>query len=203
MNEAETRAELIDPALKAAGWGIVEHSRIRREVIAPGRLVGNGKRASPEFADYVLVYRGEKLAVIEAKKLAQGINDGYLTPFKVRQVETTLDEYTYTLEDELLEGEVDEEKVYTEADFNRIIEIEEWESYRVQVLMNEIDQNQKTLVFCASQPNPLLVAIESSLINRSFSRGTLVNSKSFWILCWRNILKKVSANSIKTNYLNC
>jgi hypothetical protein len=33
MNEAETRAELIDPALKAAGWGVVEASRVRREVI--------------------------------------------------------------------------------------------------------------------------------------------------------------------------
>jgi len=68
MNEAETRLELIDPALKAAGWGQVENSRIRCEVIASGRLVGSGKRANPEKADYVLVYRGEKLAVIEAKK---------------------------------------------------------------------------------------------------------------------------------------
>ena len=68
MNEAETRAELIDPALKALGWGTVEHSRIRREVIAPGRLLGHGKRATYEYADYVLVYKGEKLAVIEAKK---------------------------------------------------------------------------------------------------------------------------------------
>jgi len=439
LNEAETRAELIDPALKGSGWGIVEHSRIRREVIAPGRLVGNGKRAHPEFADYVLVYRGAKLAVIEAKKrdlpdteglgqakryaekletrfaystngdgiyqvdlltgiegyishyptpedlwnatfneanqwrdlfatvpfedrsgtwevryyqhnaikhvleaichgrdrilltmatgtgktcvafqlawklfhsrwnlsrepirrprilfladrniladqaynsfsafpddalvridpdaikkrgrvpkngsifftifqtfmtgrdesgnptpkfsdyppdffdfiiidechrggasdestwrgildyfapavqlgltatpkrannadtyayfgepvytyaLKQGINDGYLTPFKVRQIETTLDEYTYTVEDELLAGEIDEEKVYAEADFNRIIEIEERERYRVQVLMSEIDQNQKTLVFCASQPHALAVR---NLINQ-------------------------------------
>nr|WP_017653506.1 hypothetical protein [Fortiea contorta] len=68
MNEAETRAELIDPALKAAGWGVIEGSRIRREVIAPGRLVGNGKRAQSDIADYVLIYRGKKLAVIEAKK---------------------------------------------------------------------------------------------------------------------------------------
>ena len=68
MNEAETRAELIDPALTAAGWGVIEHSRIRREVIAPGRLIGNGKRAKADISDYVLVYRGEKLAVIEAKK---------------------------------------------------------------------------------------------------------------------------------------
>ena len=46
MNEAETRADLIDPALAAAGWGVVDGSRTRREVIAPGRLTGSGKRSA-------------------------------------------------------------------------------------------------------------------------------------------------------------
>jgi type I restriction enzyme R subunit len=68
MNEAETRAELIDPALKTAGWGIVEASRVRRAVIAPGRLQGAGTRGKQEIADYVLTYRNHKLAVIEAKR---------------------------------------------------------------------------------------------------------------------------------------
>ncbi len=68
MNEAETRAELIDPALKDAGWGVVDGSRVRREVITLGRLQGAGKRAKQDIADYVLIYRGQKLAVIEAKK---------------------------------------------------------------------------------------------------------------------------------------
>ena len=68
MNEAETRAELIDPVLKAAGWGVVDGSRVRREVIAQGRLQGSGKRAPADIADYVLVYKGQKLAVIEAKR---------------------------------------------------------------------------------------------------------------------------------------
>ncbi len=433
MNEAETRAELIDPALKAAGWGVIEGSRIRREVIAPGRLIGNGKRAKADIADYVLVYWGEKLAVIEAKKrdlrdtegleqakkyaeklqtrfaystngigiyqvdmhtgaegyikqyptpdglwettfsednkwrnlfaaipfedksgtwearyyqhnaikhvleaicqgqdrilltmatgtgktfiafqlawklfqsrwnlsrqptrrprilflsdrnilanqaynsfsafpddalvridpeaikkrgrvpkngsifftifqtfmtgrddagnptpkfsdyppdffdfiiidechrggasdestwrgileyfspavqlgltatpkrannadtyayfgepvytyaLKDGINDGFLTPFKVKQIETNLDEYIYSTEDELIEGAVDETRIYTEADFNRIIEIAERERYRVQLFMEQIDQNQKTLVFCANQDHALAV----------------------------------------------
>ncbi len=440
MNEAETRAELIDPALKAAGWGTIEHSRIRREVIAPGRLLGHGKRATSELADYVLLYKGEKLAVIEAKKrdlpdtegvaqaknyaekletrfaystngrriyqidmhtgaetyiaqyptpdqlwhltfsqenlwrdrfaaipfedrsgtwearyyqhnaikhvleaiaqgtdrilltmatgtgktfiafqlawklfqsrwnlsqqptrrprilfladrnilanqaynafgafpedaliridpdeirkkgrvpkngsifftifqtfmtgkdeagnpapkffdyspdffdfiiidechrggatdestwrsileyfapavqlgltatpkrennadtyayfgepvytyaLKSGINDGYLTPFKVRQIQTNLDEYTYSLEDEMLEGMVNEEKLYTEKDFNRIIEIEERERYRVQLFMEAIDQTQKTIVFCATQHHALAVR---NLINQT------------------------------------
>ena len=68
LNEAETRAELIDPALKAAGWGVVSNSRIRRELITPGRLMGDGTRAKPKYADYVLIYKNQKLAVIEAKK---------------------------------------------------------------------------------------------------------------------------------------
>jgi predicted type IV restriction endonuclease len=47
MNEAETRAELIDPALKAAGWGVVDGSRVRREVIAPGGWRARAGAASP------------------------------------------------------------------------------------------------------------------------------------------------------------
>lgn len=68
MNEAETRAELIDPALKHAGWGVVSGSRVRREVLAPGRLQGAGQRTASDIADYVLFYRGQKLGVVEAKR---------------------------------------------------------------------------------------------------------------------------------------
>ncbi|NEQ29866.1 MAG: DEAD/DEAH box helicase family protein [Leptolyngbya sp. SIO4C5] len=433
MNEAETRAELIDPALRAAGWGVVASSRVRREVIAPGRLVGGGRRAAAEFADYVLEYRGHKLAVIEAKRrsepdtlgvaqanryaakletrfaystngdgiyqidrrtghegyisqyptpddlwaatfseenvwrdrfadipfedrsgtwearyyqhnaishvleaicdggnrilltmatgtgktfvafqltwklfqsrwnlsykptrrprilfladrnilanqaynafsafpddaliridpdtikkrgrvpkngsvfftifqtfmagkdkagnpapnfgdyppdffdfiiidechrggakdestwreileyfspavqlgltatpkreanadtyayfgepvytyaLKDGINDGFLTPFKVRQIETTLDEYLYSPDDDVVEGAVESDRLYTESDFNRIIEIKERERYRVQLFMEMINQSEKTLVFCATQDHALAV----------------------------------------------
>lgn len=79
MNEAETRAEHIDPALKAAGWGVVDGSRVLREaqcVIAPGRLQGSGQRAKAEIADYVLVHRNRKLAVIEAKAWAKPYTEG-------------------------------------------------------------------------------------------------------------------------------
>ncbi len=69
MNEAETRAELIDPALAAAGWSVVEGSRVRREFpITLGRLEGYGRRGKSLTADYVLEYRNTKLAVVEAKR---------------------------------------------------------------------------------------------------------------------------------------
>src|SRR5258708_5781575 len=76
MNEAETRAELIDPALRAVGWGIVADSRVRRETICPGRIEGAGQRGKPEIADYVLTFRNHKLAVIEAKARDKGDTEG-------------------------------------------------------------------------------------------------------------------------------
>ena len=245
MNEAETRAEHIDPALKAAGWGVVEGSRIRREyVITLGRLEGSGRRGKPLIADYVLEYRNTKLAVVEAKawdepltkgvaqakdyatkmairhtyasngrgiyaidmetghegavasyptpeelwkrtfakanawrdpfatvpfedrggyfqsryfqdiaveRVMEAIADGFLTPFKVKQISTTLDEYVYTPDDTVVEGQVEEGKLYTEGEFNRAIVINERERKRVDIFMSQINQQEKRLVFCASQ----------------------------------------------------
>jgi type I restriction enzyme R subunit len=89
--------------------------------------------------------------------LKDGINDGFLTPFKVRQIETTLDEYLYSPDDDVVAGEVESDRTYTESDFNRIIEIKERERYRVQLFMELINQNEKTLVFCATQDHALAV----------------------------------------------
>jgi type I restriction enzyme, R subunit len=98
------------------------------------------------FGDPVYIY-----------SLKEGINDGFLTPFKVKQIATTLDSYVYTADDQLVEGEVEEGRRYTEDDFNRVIEIKERERYRVKLFMDAIDQKQKTLVFCATQEHALAV----------------------------------------------
>ncbi|WP_373886194.1 EcoAI/FtnUII family type I restriction enzme subunit R [Sphingobium sp. CFD-1] len=95
--------------------------------------------------------------------LKEGINDGYLTPFKVRQIGTTIDEYVYTADDAVIEGAVEDGKRYTEGDFNRTIEIRERELYRVKTFMDMIDQREKTIVFCASQPH---AGIVRDLINQ-------------------------------------
>ena len=77
MNEAETRAEHIDPALAVAGWDVVEGSRIRREYpITLGRIEGAGRRGKALIADYVLEYRNTKLAVIEAKAWDKPLTEG-------------------------------------------------------------------------------------------------------------------------------
>lgn len=115
-----------------------------------------GLTATPKRKDNVNTYRyfGEPIYTYSLK---EGIQDGFLTPFKVKRIQTTMDDYVYTSDDEIVEGEVEQGKVYTEPDFNKIIEIMEREKKRVTVLLNEIDQSEKTLVFCASQAHALAV----------------------------------------------
>ena len=77
MNEAQTRAELIDPKQKESGWGVVEGSKILREhPITKGKLKTGHGRAKPLFADYVLVYKGRKLAAMEAKSDELEVGEG-------------------------------------------------------------------------------------------------------------------------------
>ena len=89
--------------------------------------------------------------------LRDGIEDGYLTPFKVRQMASTIDEYVYVPEDDVIKGEVRAGERFAEGDFNRKIEIVERERSRVQEFMGQTDQSQKTLVFCHTQDHAALV----------------------------------------------
>jgi type I restriction enzyme R subunit len=115
-----------------------------------------GLTATPKRKDNVdtYAYFGEPVYVYSLK---EGINDGFLTPFKVKQISTTLDEYVYTPDDRLIEGEIESGKRYEESDFNKIIEIREREAHRVKVFMDQINQKEKTLVFCANQNHALAV----------------------------------------------
>src|SRR5271165_2070987 len=122
-----------------------------------------GLTATPkrqENAD-TYAYFGEPVYIYSLK---DGINDGFLTPFRVKQIATTLDEYVYTPDDQVVEGEIESGKRYTEDDFNKIIEIKAREANRVKLFMEQIDQREKTLVFCATQDHALAVR---DLINQT------------------------------------
>jgi len=124
-----------------------------------------GLTATPKREDNAdtYAYFGEPVFVYSLK---DGINDGFLTPFRVKQIQTTLDYYLYTPDDTVLEGEIQVGKVYDEPDFNRTLEIREREQKRVEIFMEQIDQNEKTLVFCVNQSHALLVR---DLVNQTKS----------------------------------
>jgi len=115
-----------------------------------------GLTATPKRKNNADTYKyfGEPLYVYSLK---EGINDGFLTPFKVRRIKTTIDDYVYTSDDKVIEGEVEAGKIYEEADFNKIIEIKEREAKRVKIFLSEINQNEKAIVFCATQDHALAV----------------------------------------------
>jgi len=121
-----------------------------------------GLTATPKRTENVdtYAYFGDPVYIYSLK---DGINDGFLTPFKVKQISTTLDDYIFTPDDQLIEGEIESGRRYTESDFNKIIEIGEREAHRVKLLLEQIDQREKTLVFCATQDHALAVR---DLINR-------------------------------------
>jgi type I restriction enzyme, R subunit len=115
-----------------------------------------GLTATPKRKDNADTYKyfGEPVYVYSLK---EGVNDGFLTPFKVKRIKTTLDDYVYTRDDQIIEGEVEEGKIYEEPDFNKIIVIKEREAKRVRIVLDEINQNEKTIIFCANQDHAAAV----------------------------------------------
>lgn len=115
-----------------------------------------GLTATPKRKDNVDTYKyfGEPVYIYSLK---EGINDGFLTPFKVKRIKTTLDDYRYTSDDTIVEGEIEEGKLYEEKDFNRTIEIAEREAKRVNIFLDEANQNEKAIIFCANQGHAALI----------------------------------------------
>jgi len=130
-----------------------------------------GLTATPKRRDNIDTYKyfGEPVYVYSLK---EGINDGFLTPFKVKRIKTTLDDYMYTTDDQIIEGEIEEGKRYIEPDFNKIIEIKEREAKRVQIYMEEANQNEKAIVFCATQDHAAAIR---DLINQASTSSASKN----------------------------
>ena len=115
-----------------------------------------GLTATPKRKDNVDTYKyfGDPKFVY---KLKDGIEDGFLTPFRVRKYTTNIDEYIYDPEDDVLEGDIEAGEEYTDGDWNTKIEIRQREEYLVDLFMKNIGSNEKTIVFCANQNHAALI----------------------------------------------
>ena len=131
--------------------GAKDESRWRSIMEYFSTAVQIGLTATPKrkFNADTYSYFGEPIYTYSLK---DGIKDGFLTPFKVKRIQTTMDEYVYTGDDDILAGEeeITEGEVFQEKDFNKKIVIEEREKKRVQLMLDSINSKEKTLVFCAS-----------------------------------------------------
>ncbi len=129
-----------------------------------------GLTATPKRKNNVDTYKYFGDPVYEYS-LKNAIDDGFLTPFRVRAITDNFGTYEYNVED-YIEGDIDKEKTYKEPDFNTEIVLREREVERVKAFMSEINQNEKTLVFCATQNHAGLIR---DIINQEKTAATDVN----------------------------
>ena len=116
-----------------------------------------GMTATPRRKDNANTYAyfGEPVYTYSLK---QGIEDGFLVPFRVDISTSNIDDYQWKEGDIVKSGEIDPEKIYTESDFyNGRIQIKERDEHRVQELLNKIDPDEKTIIFCATQKHAMIV----------------------------------------------
>lgn len=136
-----------------------------------------GLTATPKRDDNVDTYEyfGEPKYTYSLK---QGIEDGFLTPFKVKRVTTTMDRYVFNPSDVVESGEVDETREYMLSDFNRAIYLPEREERMVQIMLSQIDPSQKTIVFCNDEKH---AAMMRDYINKHKPAGTLGDHRNYCV----------------------
>ena len=116
-----------------------------------------GMTATPRRKENANTYKYFGEPVYEYS-LKQGIEDGFLTPFRVKISESNIDTYKYNPNDDV-EGDIDKDKVYTEKDFYAgNIEMRQRDEHRVKELLGQINPDDKTIVFCATQVHALQIA---------------------------------------------
>lgn len=116
-----------------------------------------GMTATPRRKDNVNTYAyfGNPVYTYSLK---QGIEDGFLVPFRVDVSTSNIDDYKYEEGDIVKSGEIDPEKVYSESDFyNGRIQIKERDEHRVEEFLKKIDPDEKTIIFCATQKHAMIV----------------------------------------------
>jgi type I restriction enzyme, R subunit len=86
--------------------------------------------------------------------LKEGINDGFLTPYKVKRIRTNLDEYIHTADDRIVRGELSKE-VYGITDFDRNIIIPERTDMIARAILDHIRTMDKSIIFCVDQTHAL------------------------------------------------
>ena len=109
--------------------------------------------------------------------LNQGINDGYLAPYRVTKSFISVDMEGYVPEEgeqDLLGVEIDE-SIFTRSSFGREINISERQkvvAYRITQMMKVIGRMTKTIVFCPDQEEAaimreLLIAMNSDMVKKN------------------------------------
>jgi type I restriction enzyme R subunit len=76
---------------------------------------------------------------------------------RIEPYSSTIDTYTFEGEDKVVAGEVADGTTFAEKDFNRLVQMKARELHRVRTFLGEINRDEKTIVFCATQAHAALI----------------------------------------------
>ncbi|MDT8424449.1 MAG: DEAD/DEAH box helicase family protein [Methyloprofundus sp.] len=112
-----------------------------------------GLTATPKRSDNVDTYNyfGQPAYIYSLK---DGINDGFLTPYRVKRVRTNLDELVLTNDDHIIEGESGQD-IYQVEDYDKKIVVDERTGLVARTILNTIKSLDKTIIFCENQNHAL------------------------------------------------
>lgn len=112
-----------------------------------------GLTATPKRDDNVDTYKYFGKPIYEYS-LKDGIQDGFLTPYKVKRITTNIDEYIHTNDSKIIQGEVKKDR-YDLNDFDKSITINQRTELVARTILQHIGKMDKTIVFCANQDHAL------------------------------------------------
>lgn len=112
-----------------------------------------GLTATPKRTDNVDTYDYFGQPAFEYS-LKEGINDGFLTPYRVKRVRTNLDELVLTKDDQVVEGESSQD-IYQVEDYDKKIVVDERTELVAKTILNNMHPMDKTIVFCENQNHAL------------------------------------------------
>lgn len=132
-------------ANEAGSWrAILDHFR---------SAVHLGLTATPKRSDNINTYEYFGQPAYEYS-LKDGINDGFLTPYRVKRVRTNLDELVLTKDDLIVEGESGQD-LYQIEDYDRKIIVDERTELVAKTILQNIYPLDKTIIFCENQNHAL------------------------------------------------
>jgi len=117
-----------------------------------GSAVHLGLTATPKRDDNGDTYKyfGEP---IYEYSLKDGINDGFLTPYKVKRIQTNIDEYRFDPND-IITGELDKQIVELEQ-FEKQVVIPKRTELIAKTILQNMNPMDKSIIFCVNQKHAL------------------------------------------------
>ena len=152
-----------------------------------------GLTATPKRADNVDTYKYFWNPIYEYS-LKNGIDDGFLTPFKIKRIQLNTDEFVLNSSDKIISWEV-KKQVFGVNDMDRTIVIDERTELVAQTILQQINKMDKTIVFCVDQDHALRMrdAINKYKTVKDADYCVRVTSNEWEI--WKIFLEKFQNNS--------